>query len=235
VKLTVTEPQPVPLVKALVSAASMEPNSAAPRSILSIFGEQLASWTDQAAALPLPTRLGNAQVLIDGQPSALLYASPNQINFVMPDSLASGPSALLVRRGDVAGRPTALDRPSTAPAFFSLTVNGELRAAITNAEGNIVYSNNPASRREVLVGYLTGMGAAVVGSSGLRLLAIPPRIYVDSIEAELQFAGPVPGMVGLDQINFVVPDGARPAEVDVWVEQQGRRTKVFPLPIRKDE
>jgi len=59
----------------------------APGSIITIYGDRLADSTLSASTLPLPTQLGNTQVLMAGQQIPLIYASQFQINAVVPFGL----------------------------------------------------------------------------------------------------------------------------------------------------
>ncbi len=71
------------------NAASFQ-NGIAPGSIVSIFGNNLATATDAATRFPLPLELAGASVRINGIAAPLLYASPGQINAQVPYELKTG-------------------------------------------------------------------------------------------------------------------------------------------------
>ncbi len=60
------------------------PEGLSPGSIASIFGANLASSTETASTIPLPTQLTGTSVTVHGLPAHLFYVSPSQINFQMP-------------------------------------------------------------------------------------------------------------------------------------------------------
>src|SRR5579864_1125468 len=76
------------ITRVLPSAASVFPLSVAPRTIVAVYGMSLAAGTEQAAATPLPLKLSDAQVLIGGTPIPLFYASPTQVNALLPEGVA---------------------------------------------------------------------------------------------------------------------------------------------------
>jgi hypothetical protein len=49
--------------------------------LATVFGTNLADTPASATALPLPTTLGGAQVVVNGVAAPLVYVSPGQINF----------------------------------------------------------------------------------------------------------------------------------------------------------
>src|SRR5689334_3495713 len=72
----------------------------APGGIISIYGYRLADGTLAASTLPLPTQLGNTQVLITGLLIPLLFVSQLQINAVVPFGLNINTThQVLVQRG----------------------------------------------------------------------------------------------------------------------------------------
>jgi hypothetical protein len=69
-------------------------------SIVSIFGTNLATSTETATTIQLPTQLGGTTVTAFGVAVHLFYASQDQINFQMP---SSGVAANPGNRGDHGG------------------------------------------------------------------------------------------------------------------------------------
>jgi hypothetical protein len=84
---------------ASVSAASFEPTGlVAPNSIVAVFGIDLATITQVANTLPLPTIISNVMVEVNGRSAALLFISPGQINYLLPEDLNEGTGQVLVKR-----------------------------------------------------------------------------------------------------------------------------------------
>src|SRR5215813_747907 len=52
----------------------------APGSLVSVFGRFTGSQTGQAQSYPLPRKIGDTEVFVDGKATPLFYASPAQIN-----------------------------------------------------------------------------------------------------------------------------------------------------------
>src|SRR5512133_3991808 len=83
-----------------VNAASFEPGIS-PGGLTTIFGSDLTSVTGIVVAdrLPLPTRLANVSVLVDGVPApiySIAYANgEDQISFQVPYDTATGPDVHL--------------------------------------------------------------------------------------------------------------------------------------------
>ena len=65
------------------------------------------------------------------------------------------------------------------------------------------------------------------------LATVQPTVSVDGQDAMISFAGLTPGRIGLYQINFQVPPGARAGTLDVVVTQGGvaaNTTRIAVLP-----
>jgi len=92
----------------IVNASDYSPGPFAPSSVLSLFGTNLA-WTTEAvtpetlAAGSLPTQLAATIVFVDNVPVPLLYASPTQINFLVPAEQIPGDVTVTVVRQGVSG------------------------------------------------------------------------------------------------------------------------------------
>ena len=79
----------------------------APDSIASAFGRGIGASTESARSLPLPTTLSGVSVQITDSLKVsvlvpLLYVSPNQINFFVPATVATGTATVKILNGDSA-------------------------------------------------------------------------------------------------------------------------------------
>ena len=81
----------------IVSAANMLSQALAPGSLFTLFGSRLSASTEQASSLPLPTRLGGAEVFVNAVRAPLLYVSPTQINGQVPVETPVGRGGIIVR------------------------------------------------------------------------------------------------------------------------------------------
>ena len=87
-----------------IQSAAAPTNAIASASLASLYGQNLASTTAQAGSLPLPLSLGGINlVATDSAGMArnvpLLYVSPTQINFLVPDGMAGGSAVFVVGGG----------------------------------------------------------------------------------------------------------------------------------------
>jgi uncharacterized protein (TIGR03437 family) len=165
-----------PALEALNGANFLPNKSLAPGMVASICapgshcvnGASVFPTDTIAASLPLPTKLGDIQVLFNGQPTPLYYVSGTQINFVVPmgknagDVATSGLADLQVVKlstGQVLAA-GLVQMNVSAPGIFQFdfypTVNR--RAAVLNADGTPNTPTNQAARGSIIQIYLTGQG-----------------------------------------------------------------------------
>ena len=124
------------VVNAGSSGFTVNVDSVAPASIVSIFGIGLSFSSAGATTLPLPTELADVIVEItDSQGvtrrAALFAVFPGQINCLIPADTALGPATLTVHNGNGATSTTAIEVVAVAPGLFSLAGTGEGVAAAT--------------------------------------------------------------------------------------------------------
>lgn len=204
-----------------VSAASYAGPVVAPGSLVSGFGIDLATSTETAQKLPLPTDLGGVQVIVTDRTghaadAPLLFVSPTQINYVLPEGLASGEGTVQVTgtpRGTIEGTITV---GQVAPALFSAGSSGfgvaaaqsvQLSPGEVQRESSVWVLNpfggspepkpilwRPAVDKLYLVLYGTGIRHASAVSA-----------TVNGHPATVAFYGPHGDFVGLDQVNVEVP------------------------------
>lgn len=209
--LTYGAAQAQTVVQAVTDAASFAPR-VAPGELATIFGSNLANFTQPASGFPLPKTMGGATVYVNNAPVPLLYVSQTQINFQVPSSLAAGTANMYVNRS---GGQSALFKftvLANSPAIFQDTSN---HAIAQNANNN--YSTNsasdPVASGDVLVVYLTGQGAVdnpvadgtATPDSPTASATATATATIGGMSATVQFVGLTPGFTGLAQANIVVP------------------------------
>jgi uncharacterized protein (TIGR03437 family) len=185
----------VPRIDGVYNAAGFEwGNAVAPGEIVTLLGAELAASTATAPGAPLPVSLSDVSVSVGGIPAPLYYVSPGQINLQVPTSLPLGIADLAVTRGTNATH-RSLGVFSFRPGIFF--VNGV--PAITHASDfSLVTASNPAHPGEYLAIFCSGLGATT--PSGGEFISAG-----GSAEIYFQYAGLVPGSIGLYQINFQLP------------------------------
>lgn len=187
------------------AAAALFPLSVSPRMIVAIYGDALAAGTAQAQSVPLPAVLSDVQVTANGTALDLYYASPAQINAVLPDT-ATGLVKLAIQNSAGATTVNVMVEP-VHPAVFTLDGTGTGPAAAVNLRNSMVVgSSNPLQAGDVLVFFLTGLGATNrVG--GYDVAVQTPVVTIDGATCSIIYAGAAPSYPGADQINCTVPAG----------------------------
>ena len=216
----------------------------APGSLATLYGSNLASGNTQAGALPLPTTLGGMTLsVIDVTgaqlPAALGFVSPNQVNFVVPDSAAPGDTTFSANNGSTSQSATTVIQ-NVAPTLFSMSGTGTGVAAATAIE---VPAAQPQQQTPVAVFACAASGCtpvpinvAVNGTIYLTLYATGIRnrsslanvqVTVNGMSAPVKYAGAQPTFPGLDQVNVLLPamlSGTGDANIVLTVDGQVSNT-----------
>jgi uncharacterized protein (TIGR03437 family) len=236
--LSQTGPWDGPTLSGVGNGASFVAGRLAAGSIASIFGDNLAYTVMRAWTLPLPRTLDHTRVQVNGVDAPLFYVSPEQINFQMPWEVAAQPTVSITVLVDSATKSLgSLTLTATAPGIFSTAASGAGQGAILIAgtdllaapAGSTTGPARPAARGEHISIFCTGLGAVSnpgvsgnVPSGGLSLTALTPEVTIGGIPAQIQFSGLAPGLVGVYQVNALVPAQATPGEaVPVRVSMGG--------------
>ncbi|MDQ6663557.1 MAG: hypothetical protein M3Z23_04105 [Acidobacteriota bacterium] len=217
IPLAPVNPKDRPLVNnnGIVSQASYLP-AVAPGSLIAIFGQNLGQSSTPGTGT-LPTVLGGTCVTLNNQPLPLLLNSNGQINAQIPPTLAAGRYSLVVRSIDrqAASSTATVTVSKYAPAVF---VSPGGQPAIVHQDGSAVTKDSPAKRDEHLILYATGLGPTHGGTVAAgkpapsNPLAVTDKVQVffgdprlSQSQVIVEWSGLVPGYIGLNQINLVVP------------------------------
>ena len=162
-----------------------------------------------ASTRPLPWSLGGVRVTVSGRPAQLFYASPAQINILIPPLTDAGVAVVKVSNADntdVIGRVTVLD---SAPGVFTATSSGRGTAAAVTTFDGLSYAsvaNADGSESDVDPGTQASPNYLVLYATGVRFGPSQAlTVHVQGILAQVPFVGRAPGFDGLDQINVVIP------------------------------
>ena len=204
---------PVPTITAsgVVNAASFQPQLS-PGSLATIAGSSLATSTSSATGTPLPDNLNGATVSVNGTSAPILYASPTQINFQVPWETATGTASVTVAVGGSTSSAATVPVVKAAPGIF-FTSSGA--AIAQNQDFSLNSSTNPAHAGKDLIVYTTGSGpvtpavadGAVTPSTGLVQTTLKVTATINGSPATVAFSGLTPGLIGVLQLNIVVPAG----------------------------
>jgi uncharacterized protein (TIGR03437 family) len=221
-----TLPPNIPTVST-VSAASYTAD-VAPDSIASAFGSGLASGAYSAGGVPLPKSLGGTAVTINGLAVDLLYVSPTQINYVLPSGLGAGAANLEVRlNGTLVGQGT-VTVSNVAPSLFTFTADGKgVPAGFSTFDGRTLtpLANSNGSPRVIDPGTAQRPNYLMLFGTGWRRRSSLSNVQVriGGILCQIDYAAAQGGYVGLDQLNLIVPTGARGSgEVNLVLTVDGK-------------
>jgi len=190
-------------------------------ALFTIFGQNLAPAEAKALAFPLPTRLADTEVLVNGTAVPLLFVSIGQINFQAPNPLAPNTATIQVvnRASGSASQTVNLTVVSSAPALF-LYLDGAAtwRVIVQNhATSGLVTQSSPLSLAlgQFIVLYGTGFGPTeTMVTSGqpsptVRLLnSNSTALIIDGNPqpgGSVEYIGLAPGMAGVFQTNLELP------------------------------
>jgi uncharacterized protein (TIGR03437 family) len=211
-----------------------------PVEIVSLYGYALGS------VVPLPAQvsggvvaasLNGYKVLFNGLPAPLLSVSSNQIDCIIPSSvaLATQPGTASIQivtpQGTFSG-PTLFLARSQPQTFHQ--ADGFARAL--NEDGTVNSTSAPAAPGSIVTIWATGSSStlassgradgAIVTPNQLGSTALPVSIFSNlespvAAPLEVLYAGDAPNEVwGVSQINFRLPGSFNPNAVPVYVRLQ---------------
>jgi uncharacterized protein (TIGR03437 family) len=217
-------PQPgPPLGVSILNAASQRSGSISPGEMLTIFGLNIGP--SPAAGLSLDsdgkvsTTAGGARVLFDDIPAPMLYASPTQVNTIVPFEV-NGRPAVNVKMVFNGASAVAIGVPvvASAPGIFTNDGSGQGQATTSNQDGSANSAANPADRGSMIAILATGAGqmtpavvtGAIAPGTGSKPV-LPASCTIGGIDAAIHAAASAPDLVeGVFQVHVLVPEGVAP-------------------------
>lgn len=196
----------------------------APGEVISIYGPRLGPTTPAGAQLDssgfISKTLADVQVLFDGIPAPLLYASETQINAVVPFELANQSSANVRLSLDGATTPDfPIALTAAVPEIFR---NADGTLAAINQDGSRNSPDHPAKLGSLVAVWATGTGAISAADGEIATSAKQSyccQALVNGTPAEVSYSGAAPGIVaGVTQINFRLPAEMYPGVSVVTVQ-----------------
>ncbi len=200
-------------ITAVANSASFK-TQISPGMLMSIFGTGLANSTATNSGNPLPYSLAGVSVTVNGLAAPVVYASPGLLNVQVPYSVGAGPAVLGVNNnGIIAG--------------FSFAVSPASPGVFADANGNVVPIPTVKAGTALAL-YVTGTGDvnpalktaySPTSSSTTPVPLLPLSVTVGGLPAFLEFVGITPGLIGVTQVNILVPSatplGNQPVVVTV--------------------
>ncbi|MDX2034932.1 MAG: FG-GAP-like repeat-containing protein [Blastocatellia bacterium] len=237
---------------ATVSAASYANPPLASEQIAALFGLNLATSTQLGSTVPLPTSLAGTTVRVRDSAGVdrlapLFFVSTGQINYLVPPAVAPGPATITITNGAGAASALATQFAPVAPGLFSANANGQgvaaavaLRVKASGAQTfeSIATFDATANRFVPLPIDLGPEGDQVyllLYGTGLRnrrdLSTVTVRI--GGFAPSLLYAGPQGDLVGLDQVNLLLPRSlAGRGLVDITLSADQRNANVVQIQVK---
>ena len=233
------QPHPTPEIfdGGIVNSATYTPNFAG--GVLgSIFGSSLGGPEDGVKASftgrnndTLATQINGVRVLVfspEGlmiSEAPLTYLGDKQINFQLPfEAAGMGLVRIAVDNSGARSPMQSIPVTNAAPGIFTY---GGGRAVVRDQQGNLITPSNPADRNTIVTVYMTGQGPiAPTLASGQAATAtplvrapLPASVQIAGHEADIQFLGMTPELVGVLQLNmrpsFFTPSGDQSILVNI--------------------
>ncbi|HWQ32313.1 MAG TPA: hypothetical protein VNQ79_05475 [Blastocatellia bacterium] len=234
-----------------VSAASYNRSGLAAESIAAAFGSNLATTTEAAAGLPLPTELAGTRVLVRDSAGVerlapLFFVSPQQINYQLPPGTAAGTAVITITSGDGTVSSGTEQIATVAPGLFAANSDGQGVAAayavrVRNGTQTVeqVFEFSDAQKKFVFkpldLGPAGDTVVLVLFGTGIRGRSAQSAVscQIGGANAEVQYASVAPGFIGLDQVNAVIPRSLTGrGEVDVALTADGRASNAVRISLR---
>ncbi len=226
----------------VVNAASFAPptHPISGGAMLSLFGTGLADSTAAPSVTPLPTQLNGVSVTINGIAAPLFFVSAGQINLQTPFAVQGQTADIIVTNNGQSSPPVQVPVAPTSPGIFSLQQTGFGPGIVTHADFSLVTAQNPARLGEVVIIFLTGMGAVnpsfpdgAAGPVNPLSRTTDPNISVlfGGETGTVFFSGAAPGFVGLYQLNARIPSTGVTGSVPVAIQTSNAFTDFVDIEV----
>ena len=227
----------------IVSGASFIPGTLSPEAIATAIESRPATSSQSQAS-------GTSAVVIDtrgvARPGTILYASPSQVNFIVPAGTAAGRASILIISGDGTVRSGGTVIEPIAPGLFSAGSNGQ---GIAAGVARLLHPDGTESSALTFSCLAPGNCAAVpigIGAEGdvavLELYGTGIRgqqslssvvCTIGETTARVLSAGPQSQYPGLDQVNVMIPQSlAGSGELEVRLTIAGHVANPVRVTIR---
>jgi uncharacterized protein (TIGR03437 family) len=223
-----------PKITAVVNAADGK-LPVAPGGLISIYGSQMAPVNLASKEIPLPTALADSCLTVNGVPVPVLFVSGGQINGQLPFNVDGNAQMTLRTPGGISDNFNFSILPA-APSIFRTGQAGPETglATITRSDnGEFITPTNPIHYGDSITIWATGLGRTnppidsgmAAPADPLPSAVIAPTVILGGASLRVDYAGLVPGSVGLYQINATVPMGVpQGLDIPLVINQGGMST-----------
>ena len=215
---------PAYTASSIVNSASGVSSILVPNGLATVYGTNLSAITQALTAadikggeLPYTLTGTGVSVLVNGLRAHVMYASPSQVNFLVPSLLPPGSAMVEVVRSGVTGGAVRLLVAPASPGLFLLKPGV---AVATRADGSVLTESSAAEPGQFVVLYATGLGetapSAEYGYVARAAAWVSKReefrVVLDgrTLAEGVYYAGVTLGFGGLYQVNLQLPDWVGP-------------------------
>lgn len=221
-----TGPVPVITPGGVVNAANfisanIPAGAIAQGSFFSIFGSGLGPDTPQkASSYPLGTTLGGVSIKVTQGTTSVaaipVFVAPFQVNAVMPSNAPTGTVQVVVSYNGFTSAPVATQVAVTNFSIFAVSGGrgpGIIQNYVSATQLPLNTATTTAAPGDVVILWGTGLGPLPNGASdtlppSAGSLPVTVQVNVGTIAVTPLYSGRAPGLAGVDQINFVIPQNA---------------------------
>lgn len=213
-------------------------------SIAAVFGTNLSiGQSSPEISTPLLNTLAQSSFTVGGRAAPLYFASPGQVNMQIPWELSGQNQASVIATvaGKVSGAVVAALVPFS-PGIFTVNMTGAGQGAIlASSTSQLASGANPAVRGSYVSIYCTGLGPVTnQPASGAAALSVPlsitttqPTVSIGGVASAVSYSGLTPTLVGLYQINVLVPTSVVPgAAVTVAITIGGVQSNTATMAVQ---
>jgi len=233
----------------VVSPVTMAPGSLfAPGGLVATLGSQLTFGNSRAQGFPWPSELGTARISVGGREIPLYLgmdtAGSSLVAGLLPFSLNFNTvHQVAVRRGNLRSHYVDIPLASAQPAILTFSQSGTGQGIIVDAANPfvLVTPENPIPRGGTVTIYCDGLGLVsapmVTGqpapASPRPDTIAPVAVTIGGRPASVSYAGLVPLLAGLYQVNATVGDDVTPGyAVPVVITVAGRTSNTATMAVR---
>jgi uncharacterized protein (TIGR03437 family) len=220
----------------------------APDSLASGYGTGLATQATPASTTPLSVALGGTTVSVQDSAGVvrlgqMIFAGPEQVNFVVPANTASGRAQITVTSRSGATATTNIDIATVAPSVFAMPTGRTAAAASVRATANGTQTNVPVFQcsagncvtTPIELGAASDTVVVMFFGTGFRKNSgvANVRASIGGVDVPVVFAGAQNEFAGLDQVNVQLPGSLRGrGEVPVVFTVDGQQSNTVNINIR---
>lgn len=245
---TATAQSAPPPQLSIIHGARLDPTSLlAAGSVVVLGGNLPVSYETKPAGdiLPLPTRLADLSIqLSSGSFAPIFSVTPDSALVQIPWELDGKTTETLIVRGrGIQDTTLKFNLAKYAPGIYMTNPQASKQGTIYDSQWRLLDASNPAMPGTEIAIYCTGLGAVSspppTGSPAelegmLHPLRAPVRAMIGDRAPIVKYAGLAPGLVGVYQVNVLLPASVQAGDsVPVTLTVGGVTSNTVTMAIRK--